>query len=265
MLFLPQRPYLPIGTLKYAACYPDDAARIADAPVVEALRAVGLAHFAAELGREENWAQLLSGGEQQRLAIARALINKPDWLFMDEPTAALPDDAQAVLYTLLKEQLPGTTLVSIGHREGVAEFHDRRLEWATLSQDDAGRRGVGVELARGVFEPGLGRCGLVAKVDDASGGADGAGLRGDRPHQVHFRFERGVARARRQARVHAAAHRRIQQRHRQTPVHHADRVVMLLAGLALEYRQPFADLRSRYPSSRMIGGTGIRPAIISFM
>ena len=125
LLFLPQRPYLPIGTLKYAACYPDDAARIADEPVREALRAVGLAHFAAELAREENWAQLLSGGEQQRLAIARALINQPDWLFMDEPTAALPDDAQAALYRLLKEKLPGTTLVSIGHREGVAQFHDR--------------------------------------------------------------------------------------------------------------------------------------------
>jgi putative ATP-binding cassette transporter len=133
LLFLPQRPYLPIGTLKYAACYPDEAARIADESVAEVLRAVGLAHFAAELAREENWAQLLSGGEQQRLAIARALINKPDWLFMDEPTASLPDDAQAVLYGLLKERLPGTTLVSIGHRDGVAQFHHRRIRWDALA------------------------------------------------------------------------------------------------------------------------------------
>jgi putative ATP-binding cassette transporter len=129
LLFLPQKPYLPIGPLKYAACYPGDASRVADDEVREALAAAGLKHFADDLGRDENWAQLLSGGEQQRLAIARALLNRPDWLFMDEPTSALPDDAQAALYRLLKEKLPGTTLVSIGHRDGVAEFHTRRLSW----------------------------------------------------------------------------------------------------------------------------------------
>jgi putative ATP-binding cassette transporter len=133
LLFLPQRPYLPIGTLKHAACYPAEAAGVPDEAVRDALSAVGLAHFAENLAREENWAQLLSGGEQQRLAIARALLNRPDWLFMDEPTAALPDDAQAVLYRLLTEKLPGTTLVSIGHREGLAEFHPRRLAWGSLS------------------------------------------------------------------------------------------------------------------------------------
>jgi putative ATP-binding cassette transporter len=130
LLFLPQRPYLPIGSLKQAACYPEAALGRADAEVREALSAVGLAHLAEDLAREENWAQLLSGGEQQRLALARALIVRPDWLFMDEPTAALPDDAQAALYALLKERLPATTLVSIGHREGVARFHARRLVWS---------------------------------------------------------------------------------------------------------------------------------------
>jgi len=134
LLFLPQRPYLPIGTLKYAACYPAVAAEISDDAVRGALDAVGLAQFTMDLAREENWAQLLSGGEQQRLAIARALLNKPDWLFMDEPTAALPDDAQAALYRLLKEKLPGTTLVSIGHREEIAQFHQRRLAWQDLSR-----------------------------------------------------------------------------------------------------------------------------------
>ena len=72
---------------------------------------------------------MLSGGEQQRLAFARALLNKPDWLFLDEATASLPDDTQAALYGLLRERLPGTTVVSIGHRTSLAEFHARRLRW----------------------------------------------------------------------------------------------------------------------------------------
>ncbi len=133
LLFLPQKPYLPIGPLKYAACYPADAAEIPDQAAREALAAVGLAHLSGDLAREENWAQLLSGGEQQRLAFARALLNKPDWLFLDEATAALPDDAQAALYHLLKERLPGTTVVSIGHRASLAEFHPRRLAWQGAS------------------------------------------------------------------------------------------------------------------------------------
>ncbi|MGH9578622.1 MAG: ATP-binding cassette domain-containing protein, partial [Terriglobales bacterium] len=130
LLFLPQRPYLPIGTLKHAACYPDDASHVTDDETRDALIAVGLAPLAADLAREENWAQLLSGGEQQRLAIARALLNRPDWLFMDEPTAALPDDAQAALYRLLSERLPSTTLVSIGHRVDLERFHSRKLAWS---------------------------------------------------------------------------------------------------------------------------------------
>ena len=130
LLFLPQRAYLPIAALKQAVAYPTDAAGIGDEEAIAALSAVGLQHLVGELGRNENWAQLLSGGEQQRLAIARALLNKPDWLFMDEPTAALPDDDQAALYRLLKERLPGTTLVSIGHRAGLAEFHARRFAWS---------------------------------------------------------------------------------------------------------------------------------------
>jgi vitamin B12/bleomycin/antimicrobial peptide transport system ATP-binding/permease protein len=134
LLFLPQRTYLPIGTLKHATCYPAVETPTSDDAVREALAAVGLAHLAGDLARNENWAQLLSGGEQQRLAIARALLNRPDWLFMDEPTAALPDDAQAMLYRLLKEKLPNTTLVSIGHREELAQFHARRLAWGDLNR-----------------------------------------------------------------------------------------------------------------------------------
>jgi putative ATP-binding cassette transporter len=129
VLFLPQKPYLPLGTLKHAVSYPGQASRFRDDEVREALSAVGLAHKAGELEKAENWAQVLSGGEQQRLAFARALLNRPDWLFLDEATASLPEDAQAALYRLLKERLPGTTLVSIGHRASLAEFHARRLAW----------------------------------------------------------------------------------------------------------------------------------------
>ena len=129
LLFLPQKPYLPIGTLKHAVCYPGDHKVIGDGEVREALAAVGLGRFADELDRNENWAQVLSGGEQQRLAFARALLNHPDWLFLDEATSALPDEDQAALYRLLGERLPGTTLVSIGHRASLAGFHERRLAW----------------------------------------------------------------------------------------------------------------------------------------
>jgi putative ATP-binding cassette transporter len=128
-LFLPQKPYLPIGSLRHAVSYPDDAGKHPDAEVVDALRAVGLGQLVGDLERSENWAQVLSGGEQQRLAFARALLYKPDWLFLDEATASLPEGDQDALYRLLGERLPATTLVSIGHRESLAEHHAERLTW----------------------------------------------------------------------------------------------------------------------------------------
>jgi len=129
LLFLPQKPYLPIGTLKHAVCYPGDHKVIGDDEVRDALTAVGLTRFADKLDRNENWAQVLSGGEQQRLAFARALLTHPDWLFLDEATSALPDDDEAALYRLVRERLPGTTLVSIGHRASLIGLHERRIVW----------------------------------------------------------------------------------------------------------------------------------------
>jgi vitamin B12/bleomycin/antimicrobial peptide transport system ATP-binding/permease protein len=129
LLFLPQKPYLPIGSLKRAVSYPDDQGRFSDDEVRETLRAVGLPQLTDDLGRSENWAQVLSGGEQQRLAFARALLTRPDWLFLDEATASLPEEAQDALYRLVRERLPATTLVSIGHRASLAAHHGRHLAW----------------------------------------------------------------------------------------------------------------------------------------
>jgi vitamin B12/bleomycin/antimicrobial peptide transport system ATP-binding/permease protein len=113
--------------LKHAVAYPGDPTRFSDDEVSSALKAVGLSRPGEDLERSENWAQVLSGGEQQRLAFARALLNKPDWLFLDEATASLPEEDQEALYGMLKERLPATTLVSIGHRTSLAKFHPRKL------------------------------------------------------------------------------------------------------------------------------------------
>jgi len=129
LLFLPQKPYLPIGSLKHAVSYPEEAAKYSDEELKKALSGVGLPQLVDELERSENWAQVLSGGEQQRLAFARALLNQPDWLFLDEATSSLPEDAQEELYRLLKQKLPRTTLVSIGHRTSLAAHHPRQLQW----------------------------------------------------------------------------------------------------------------------------------------
>jgi putative ATP-binding cassette transporter len=129
LLFLPQKPYLPIGSLKRAVSYPEDEGHFSDDVVREALRAVGLPKLAEDLSRAENWGQVLSGGEQQRLAFARVLLVRPDWLFLDEATASLPEEAQDALYRLVREKLPKTTLVSIGHRAALANLHERRLVW----------------------------------------------------------------------------------------------------------------------------------------
>lgn len=126
-LFLPQRPYIPLGTLRAAVCYPAIPTDVAEADVVHVLTEAGLAALIPELDTAQPWAQRLSGGEQQRLAVARALLLKPDWLFLDEATASLDPEAEADLYAALRTHLPGTTIISIAHRSEVARWHDQRL------------------------------------------------------------------------------------------------------------------------------------------
>lgn len=130
LLFLPQRPYIPLGSLRRAVCYPEDAARFSDAEIAEALTDAGIAALIPRLDEEDNWAKRLSGGEQQRLALARALLVKPDFLFLDEATASLDPASEAALHQVLTERLPQTAILSIAHRESVARFHDRTLRFA---------------------------------------------------------------------------------------------------------------------------------------
>ena len=128
-MFLPQRAYLPLGTLRHVVAYPYPPEAYTKQEVADAMAAVGLDALVPRLDQDELWAQQLSGGEQQRVALARALLAKPDWLFLDEATASLDPEAEQELYRTLREKLPHTTLVSIAHRTSVAEFHDRHLEF----------------------------------------------------------------------------------------------------------------------------------------
>ena len=126
-LFLPQRPYFPLGTLREMVSYPSSPTAYDDATLEAALECVHLGALAEELDHTDNWAQRLSGGEQQRLALARALLIKPDWLFMDEATSSLDSDTEAAMLDVLKKELPGTTMISITHRSSVAARQDVRM------------------------------------------------------------------------------------------------------------------------------------------
>ncbi len=128
VMLLPQRPYVPSGSLKTAATYPSVADAYGDEHVREALALALLAPLAEEIDGEDIWALRLSGGEQQRLAIARALLDRPDWLFLDEATSALDEDMQAEIYRTLNRELPGTTIVSIGHRGTLIALHGRHIK-----------------------------------------------------------------------------------------------------------------------------------------
>jgi putative ATP-binding cassette transporter len=127
VMVMPQQPYFPIATLAAAVSYPDTPGTFDAAQLAEAVTAVGLPQLVERLDQEAHWNRVLSQGEQQRLGMARALLQKPDFLFLDESTASLDEAAEATLYRLLKTRLAATTLVSIGHRAALAGFHDRHL------------------------------------------------------------------------------------------------------------------------------------------
>jgi vitamin B12/bleomycin/antimicrobial peptide transport system ATP-binding/permease protein len=128
IMLLPQRPYIPSGALKTAVTYPSVAEAYSDGAVCRALELARLASLSGEIDSEDIWPQRLSGGEQQRLAIARAILDKPDWLFLDEATSALDEQLEAEIYGMLGEVLPNTTIVSIGHRSTLIALHQRHIK-----------------------------------------------------------------------------------------------------------------------------------------
>jgi putative ATP-binding cassette transporter len=135
--FVPQKPYVPKGTLRQALLYPEMDAAIDDGEVRAALERCGLSYMAKRLDDEDDWDRVLSGGERQRVAFCRLLIHKPGIIIMDEATAALDEGSQAHLLGLLREELAEATVISVGHRPGLEDFHERKI---VLTRRRAGAR-----------------------------------------------------------------------------------------------------------------------------
>ena len=135
LAFVPQKPYLPIGSLRTVLLYPDSDKPVDDAVILAALRRCGLSYLARRLDEVDAWDRILSGGERQRIAFARLLIQRPDIIIMDEATSALDEDSQNALLSLLESDLRGATVISVGHRPGLEDYHDRQI---TLEKRVAG-------------------------------------------------------------------------------------------------------------------------------
>ena len=135
-LFLPQRSYIPIGTLREALSYPDSSRDYTDDQLNKVLDQCCLPHLQSVLDDYANWSQRLSPGEQQRLSFARALLIQPAILFLDEATSALDDETEQRMYSLLVSELPDTSVISVAHRNSVAKYHQHC--WRFKRQEDGG-------------------------------------------------------------------------------------------------------------------------------
>ena len=125
--FVPQKPYIPLGSLRSVLLYPQAELQIADEIIVAALERCGLGAFGDRLGEIHLWDRILSGGERQKIAFARLLIQRPDIVIMDEATSALDEMSQASLLRLFDDELAGATLISVGHRTSLNRFHSRKI------------------------------------------------------------------------------------------------------------------------------------------
>jgi vitamin B12/bleomycin/antimicrobial peptide transport system ATP-binding/permease protein len=128
VMIVPQKPYIPIGTLRAAIAYPAASDVYADDEIRRVLEDARLGFLAEDLDREDTWSQRLSGGEQQRIVLARAMLARPQWLFLDESTSALDERLETDLYRTLVERLPNTAIVSISHRSTLGAWHSRHME-----------------------------------------------------------------------------------------------------------------------------------------
>jgi len=128
LLVLPQRPYLPEGSLRDAITFPRVFSVNEDARISALLTEVGLSALSERLDEQAHWQQKLSLGEQQRLTVVRAILFEPDWLLLDEATASLDEPAERMVYTLLRERLPLATIVSVGHRSTLRTLHHRSID-----------------------------------------------------------------------------------------------------------------------------------------
>ncbi len=127
VLVLPQQPYFPFGTLAGAICYPDPSSNFNRSDIEKALRDVGMEKFIPRLDDVGFWNQQLSGGEQQRIGLARAILHNPDYLFFDEATASVDEPSEEVLYKMLLDRMKDSTIISIGHRSSLEKFHERKI------------------------------------------------------------------------------------------------------------------------------------------